>query len=112
MTIIRNNQMALRPLKDNFIFEFTNETRDGKFIEKSKFGFYLTNQRLDTQMVARWAKVIAIGDEVTDFGVGDYVLIEQGMWTTGLQYEGRTVWKSDQKKVCLIGEDESVTYTC
>lgn len=105
--------MALIPLKDSFLFEFTNETKDGKFIEKSKAGIILTNLNMDAQAEnARWGKVLAAGPEVTDFVVGDLVLIERGMWTTAIEYEEQKYWKSDQSKVCAVGLDESVVFTC
>lgn len=105
--------MSLIPLKDNFLFEFTNETKDGKFIEKSKAGFILTNIRVDNQMEdARWGKVLAVGPDVTEFAINDLVLIERGMWTTSIRYENQNYWRSEQNKVCAVGTDESVTFTC
>lgn len=103
--------MALTPLRDGFLFEFANDTAEGLFIEKSKFGFILTNQDVLSQgQFARWGKVASVGPDVKDFGVGDYVLIESGMWTTGFKYEDTKLWKSDAKRVCAIGVDESVTF--
>lgn len=102
--------MELIPLRDNFLFKFTNEHAQGMFIEKNKFGFILTNQDTEAQgKYARWGQVTAIGEEVTEFSVGDYVLIESGMWTLGFKLGEDKVWKSDQTKVCAIG-DESLTY--
>lgn len=104
--------MALKPIGKAFLFAFFNETYGGQFVERNKGSLILTNQDLDTQMkYARWAKVLAAGNTVTDFKNGDIVLIEPGMWTTGFTHEGVKVWKSDESKVIAIGEDESVTYT-
>jgi co-chaperonin GroES (HSP10) len=103
--------MALKPLGKSFLFSFTNETTGGMFIEKNSGRIILTNQDLSEQgKYARWGKVVAVGDEVTDFGVGDYVLIEALQWTTEVKFEGQSYWKSDDSKVIAIGEDESVTY--
>lgn len=103
--------MGLKPLQNSFLFEFTNDTAGGKFIEKSKFGIILTNQDLDSQMkYARWGKVLAIGPSVTDIEVGDLVLIESGKWSTAMKYEEKKYWRSLQDFVLAIGADESVTY--
>lgn len=103
--------MALRPLRDYFLFSFVNDTYGGRFVERNSFGLILTNNDLEAQgKYARWGKVEAIGDEVTDFGVGDLVLIEYGQWTTEFHWDEKKYWKSDQAKVIAIGEDESVTY--
>jgi len=42
----------------------------------------------------RWAKVFAVGDEQQDIKVGEWILIEHGRWTRGIEYEvadGETV---------------------
>jgi hypothetical protein len=102
---------ALKPLNDGFLFVFYSETAGGQFIEKNKGQIILTNQDLNSQgQFARWAKVIAVGEKVTDFTVNDVVLIESLQWTRGFDYEGRRYWKSDQSKVLAIGADESVTF--
>ena len=104
---------TLKPLADRFLFQFMNEHRDGKFIEKSKFGFILSNQDLQVQADRpRWARVVAIGPDVVDFNVGDLVLIEYGQWTTRVTFEKNDYWKSDQSKVIAIGDSEEVVYSC
>ncbi len=42
----------------------------------------------------RWAKVFAVGDEQRDVKVGEWILVEHGRWTRGIEYElenGETV---------------------
>ena len=103
--------MALTPLHDSFLFQFVNDTAEGLFIEKSKFGFILTNQDVLSQgQYARWGKVYAVGPDVVDFNVGDFVLIEQGRWTLGFTEEGTKLWKSDQSQVCATTTNELETY--
>lgn len=103
--------MSLNPLHDSFLFEFVNDTAEGLFIEKSKFGFILTNQDILSQgQYARWGKVFAVGPDVKEFGVGDYVLIEAGKWTTGFNEAGTRLWKSDEKQVCALGASVEDTY--
>lgn len=103
--------MALRPLKDSFLFAFFNETAQGLFFERNSGVIQLTNKDWDSMgKFARWGKVLAIGPQVEDFSVGDIVLIEAGMWTVGCEFDGVKVWKSDESKVIAIGEDERVTF--
>jgi co-chaperonin GroES (HSP10) len=35
----------------------------------------------------RWAKVFAVGPEQTEVKVGEWILIEHGRWTRGIEYE-------------------------
>lgn len=42
----------------------------------------------------RWCKVFAVGDEQKEVKVGEWILIEHGRWTRGIEYEvadGETV---------------------
>lgn len=101
----------LKPLNDGFLFTFCSDTSGGNFIEKNKGAIILTNQDLEIQgKYARWAKVVAVGDKITDFAIDDIVLIEPLQWTKGFHFEGKRYWKSDQSKVLAIGADESVTF--
>jgi co-chaperonin GroES (HSP10) len=103
--------MALRPLKNAFLFEFFATTYGGKFVDRNSGKIILTNQDLSTQATqARWGRVIAIGEKVVDVNVGDIVLIESLQWTLEMKFEGKSYWKSDDTKVIAIGEDESVTF--
>jgi len=103
--------MALKPLGNSFLFSFFSVTAGGRFIERNSGKIILTNQDFDTQgKYARWGKVEAVGSKVTDFNVGDIVLIEALQWTKEIKFEGKSYWKSDDTKVIAIGNDESVTY--
>lgn len=35
----------------------------------------------------RWARVWAVGPEQKDIKVGDWILVEHGRWTRGIEYE-------------------------
>jgi hypothetical protein len=101
----------LKPLRDSFLFSFFNETVGGRIVERNRQGLILTNQGTNVQSSdARWGKVLAVGPEVKDFKVGDIVLIEYGKWTVGFKYDNVQIWKSDEKKVIALGDDESVTF--
>jgi hypothetical protein len=101
----------LQPIGNAFLFSFLSETVGGKFVGKNSGKIILTNQDLDVQgKYARWAKVTAIGSKVTDFSVGDIVLIEALKWTIEYKFNGQSYWKSDDTKVIAIGLDESVAF--
>lgn len=104
--------MALKPLGKAFLFEFLAETLGGKFIERSKGQLILLNQDLEYQArLARWVRVVAVGDLVEDLNIGDIVLVEALQWTTEVKFENNKYWKSDISKVIAVADDESVTYS-
>jgi co-chaperonin GroES (HSP10) len=104
--------MSLKPLGKAFLFAFLAETIGGKFIERNAGALILLNQDLEYQAkLARWVKVVATGNLVEDFKVGDIVLVEALQWTTEFKFDEKKYWKSDATKVIAIADDESVTYT-
>lgn len=103
--------MNLKAVGDFFIFQFLNETANGKFISRIKSNIILTEQDLSDQATApRWGKVLSIGDRVKDVNVGDYVLIEPLQWTPKTVWESESYWRTTAEKVLAVAEDENVTY--
>jgi len=103
--------MAIRPLGNAFLFAFINETTEGQFLQKNKGRILLTRPETDKQgTYARWAKVLAVGNDVKDFKNGSIVLIQPGKWTVGFTHDGVKVWKSDDEWVIALADDETVAY--
>jgi hypothetical protein len=57
----------------------------------------------------RWAKVYAIGPEVKDIKVGQYICVSHGRWTRGLKIEDengeQTIRKVDPKDILLVSDE-------
>lgn len=57
----------------------------------------------------RWAKVYAVGPEVEDVRVGQYICISHGRWTRGITIiddDGeKTIRKVDPKDILLISDE-------
>lgn len=101
----------LKALGSSIIFQFTNETSGGRFIEKSSGRIILTNQNLDEQgKYARWGKVVSIGPDVKDVLVGQFILIEPLQWTTKLVFEGAPYWRTAEEKVMAISDTDQFTF--
>lgn len=104
--------MIPQPLGNNFLFSFLSETRRGLFAQKSSGRIIIPNAAptVDEQgQLARWVKVESIGSEVTDFKVGDIVLVEPLKWTIGYIFGEDKYWKSDQTRVMATTDsDESI----
>lgn len=102
--------MALRPLHNGFLFQFLNETTQGQFVTKNKGQIIIATPELDSQgTIARWVKVVAVGNSAKGISVGDVVLLQPGKWTLGFTHNGQKLWKSDDEWVLAIG-DESAAY--
>lgn len=63
----------------------------------------------DRGIHARWGQVFAIGPEVDDLSPGEWVLVEHGRWTNGidlqLPQETVRVWRIEYPKSVLLVSD-------
>lgn len=64
----------------------------------------------------RWGKVYAIGPEQTDVQVGQWILVDHGRWTRGVQIEDAagnkiTVRKVDNKDILLVSDEQVIDDT-
>lgn len=100
--------MNLRPLGNNVMFKFIDQTfgAKGAFVEKHASGLIIPVTR-STQKVARWGQVVALGPKAQEAGlkVGDYILIEALMWMEGVKFEDEKIWKTDDSKVLAVTND-------
>jgi co-chaperonin GroES (HSP10) len=58
----------------------------------------------------RWAKVFAVGPNQTDVKIGDWILIEHGRWTRGLEVEEDdgtkfTIWRVDPEGIMMTADE-------
>jgi co-chaperonin GroES (HSP10) len=58
----------------------------------------------------RWGKVYAVGNEVTDVAVGEWILISHGRWTRGvnLEKDGQTITVRmiDPNDILLVSDEK------
>lgn len=92
----------LELIKDSIIFAFEDAVVKGNFVEQSASGIYLGRSTQRAANAPRWAKVVSIGPDVVDVKRGDRVLIEPTMWTTGMVYDGVTLWRTVEKHIMAI----------
>lgn len=73
----------LRPIQKHIL------VRDMNFgAQKTASGIYLPSDDGKSEGVKpRWCQVFAIGPEQTEVKVGDWLLVEHGRWTRGLEVE-------------------------
>lgn len=69
--------------------------RDRVVVEEMHFGMQTTSKGLiilnddgaDHGIKPRWGRVYAVGPEQTEIQVGQYILIDHGRWTRGVELE-------------------------
>lgn len=95
----------IRPIRDVIL------VRDMNFGEqKTSSGIVLRSDDGKSEGVKpRWAKVFAIGPEVDDVKVGDWVLLEHGRWSRGLEVEEDDgtkfdMWRADPAGIIMVSD--------
>jgi co-chaperonin GroES (HSP10) len=58
----------------------------------------------------RWARVFAVGPECIEVKVGEWILVEHGRWTRGLEVEGDdgvkfTIWRVDNNGIMMSADE-------
>lgn len=72
----------ITPLKDKV---FVSDMEFG--MEKTASGIYIQSDNGKSSGVhPRWGKVWAVGPEQKDVNIGDWVCVEHGRWTRGIDY--------------------------
>lgn len=102
---------TLRPLKDNV---FVTDLEAG--VRLTKGGILLPDDNVtDRGIRARWARVYAIGPDVQDVEVGEWVLVEHGRWTNGMTFEMEDgdvkLWRIDFPAAVLLVSPENPAAT-
>ena len=99
------NRSQIRPLGDSVIVS------DMVFDERlSRGGIVLVKDNGTTQGIRpRWAKVYAVGPDQQDITVGQWVLIEHGRWTRGIEIQDETGKKTlrrvDPKDIMIVSDE-------
>jgi co-chaperonin GroES (HSP10) len=101
MSLIKGN---LRPLRDNI---FVKNMNFGESVTKS--GIVLTSDDgKSSGLHPRWAEVLFIGPEQQEVVPGQWVLIQHGRWTRGMEYEENgepiKIWMVDNEGILLVSD--------
>lgn len=97
---------AVRPLKDRIIVS------EMKFNERfSAGGIFIPSDDMQIQGVhPRWGKVYAVGPEQTKIKLGQWVLVEHGRWTRGINIIDptgpHTIRMIDNNSIIIISDTE------
>jgi co-chaperonin GroES (HSP10) len=93
--------------------------RDQVFVADLESGMTITHggliipddNRTNRGIRNRWARVYAVGPDVEDIQVGEWVLIEHGRWTNGIDFEengkAMKLWRIDWPDAVILAGDEN-----
>jgi co-chaperonin GroES (HSP10) len=101
----------IRPLKDT-ILVYGMEFKE----RLSRGGLILPDDDMKSSGIRpRWAQVYAIGPDVKDVEVGQYIMIAHGRWSRGQTIEDdegeKVIRKVDPNDILLISDEKVNDYT-
>lgn len=106
---------ALRPLGNSVLFTFVDRIERNvgtqQLVRDTKSGIVIAGINFDEQAKScRWAKVLAVGPEVTDITINDFIYLPPLRWTTGFELDGIKIWKTDEKEILLVSDKPEYEY--
>lgn len=104
---MKTQASRLRPIQAHIL------ARDMNFGEqKSAGGIVLKSDDGKSEGVRpRWCKIFAVGPQQQDVKVGEWILVEHGRWTRGLEVEEDdgtkfTIWRIDPNGIMMSADEK------
>lgn len=98
---------SIRPIKDHVLIS------DMEFeAVRTASGVIIPSQNGKVEGIkSRWGKVYAVGPEQHDIKVGEWVCVEHGRWTRGIDIEIEngeklTVRRADNEAIMLVADEQ------
>ncbi len=90
-------------LRDSIVFTFVQVSREGFFRNETNWGFKISGADIDAGK-ERWGLVSEVGPDVKYVKPGQYILIEPLKWTTGIEIENQTLWRTKEEFVVATSD--------
>lgn len=104
-TVTTYKATKLKPIKDTIIVS------DMEFEERiSQGGIIIPDDDMKSSGIRpRWARVFAVGPDVSEVKVGEYVYVAHGRWTRGISLETpdgkKVIRKVDNKDILMVSDE-------
>jgi len=102
--------MNIKAIENNVIFQFVEDVTQTRFVNSAASGFIISSTDNNQTLDPRWGKAISVGPDVTEIKNNDFILIEQGKWTTSFRIGNDRYWKTDDSKIIGVSDIPGKTY--
>lgn len=91
----------LTPTRDNIIFKFVDEVKNGNFVDTRSSGVVvdLGNSHDRSGKFCRVGIVHSVGGKADGFAPGDKIAIKALMWTESFDFDGQKYWMTRPEHV-------------
>jgi len=97
--------MKVSLFEDKIAFRFEEEITNHGFINKTESGSYIQEVHSEQIKRPRWGVVLQTGPDCTEVSEGDVILIENSMWTNGIDFEeteSSQFWVTRERNVIAV----------
>lgn len=102
------SRSEIEPVNDQIVFEFLEDTTQGKFNEKTSGGVLVVEQADKQVHHCRWGRVLAKGPMVSDgIQLDDIILIENLRWTNVFRITDKDYWVTNEIAVLAMWDDKT-----
>lgn len=106
----RSIDQSINAILNNIIFIFVEDVTQTRFVNSAASGFVITSGDGNQMMTPRWGRVTAVGPDCQEVEVDDYILVDQGKWTTSFRVNDQRYWKTDEDNVIGVSDEPGNTY--
>lgn len=98
-----NHSSSLKPLKGKV---FVSDLDSG--MKLTQAGIIIPDDDMTERGIReRWARVAAVGEDIDDIKVGEWILIKHGRWTSKMEFADRDLWMVEYPdSVLLVSEND------
>ncbi len=101
MATLNHVNGELEPMPDSVL---VTDIEQG--MQKTQSGIFLPDDdQTERGIRPRWAKVYATGKNIDFVKPGDWVLVEHGRWTRGVETDSGNVVRMVESDACLLASD-------
>jgi co-chaperonin GroES (HSP10) len=94
--------MEIKAFGDRIIADMIDSP---ELMKQTRSGIFINDKDGSTDAIrARWFKVLAVGPKVDDINDGQYVFVDHGRWTRGIDIDDTKVYRLDNKDILLVSD--------
>lgn len=96
--------MEIKAFGDRIIADMIDSP---ELMKQTKSGLYINDKDGTTDAIRpRWFKVLAVGPRVDFIEVNQYVFVDHGRWTRGINVDDTTIYRLDNKDILLVSDED------
>jgi co-chaperonin GroES (HSP10) len=96
--------MEIKAFGDRIIADMIDSP---ELMKQTQSGIYINDKDGSTDAIRpRWFKVLSVGPRVDAIEVNQYVFVDHGRWTRGINVDDTKIYRLDNKDILLVSDED------